>query len=134
MRVLITGGHGLVGNAVQATEPPNIVAAYSANTHPTFPKRSNFDTDLTSRSACDDLFDQFSPTHVIHLAARVGGVGANSRANADFFRDNIFINTHVLDAVRRTGVERTVCLLSSCVFPDAAPKPLRESDLHAGEP
>ena len=140
MRVLITGGHGLVGHAVQATAPAGITTAYSGMPRPNQPNRGGFDADLTDANACQALFDRFRPTHVLHLAARVGGVGANSRANADFFRDNILINTHVLDAVRRSHtehgppVERTIALLSSCVYPDAAAKPLREADLHAGEP
>jgi len=124
MHVLVTGGGGMVGRAMAATAPPDLRATFAASA----------DGDLRDADACRRLFERVQPTHVVHLAARVGGVLENTRRVADFFRDNLLINVHVLEAARQAGVERVVSLLSSCVYPDGAPLPLRERDLHAGEP
>jgi len=124
MRVLVTGGRGLVGQAVQATRPGDLSAEFAATDR----------ADLRDAIACTALFEAVRPTHVIHLAARVGGVKANTEAVGAFFHDNSLINTNVLECARRAGVTRLVSLLSSCVYPEGAPLPLNEDDLHRGEP
>jgi GDP-L-fucose synthase len=124
VRVLITGGAGMVGRALAASADPAIEAVFAGSA----------DADLRDASACAGLFARVRPTHVIHLAARVGGVLANTQRVGDFFRDNLLINLNVLDAARDSRVEKFVCILSSCVYPDGAPLPLRETSLHAGEP
>lgn len=124
MKVLVTGGHGMVGQAMQATAPAGVEAVYA----------SSKDGDLRDASACRALFDRVRPTHVIHLAARVGGVWENSRHIGEFFHDNVAINLNVLEIARASGVSKLVSLLSSCVYPDGVSLPLREADLHAGEP
>ncbi len=125
MRVLVTGGHGMVGRAMQAERPAEIAEVHFASTK---------DGDLRDVAACRALFERIRPTHVVHLAARVGGVWENTRYIAEFFFDNVRININVLEESRRTGVRKVVSLLSSCVYPDGAALPLRERDLHAGEP
>lgn len=124
MRVLITGGTGMVGRAVAAAAPADATCHYAGSA----------DGDLRSADACAALFARVRPTHVIHLAARVGGVLENTRFIGEFFRDNLLINVNVLEAARQAGVVRLVSLLSSCVYPDGIRLPLRECDLHAGEP
>lgn len=124
MKVLVTGGQGMVGQAMQATAPGGIEAMYA----------SSRDGDLRDASACRALFERVKPSHVVHLAARVGGVWENTRYIGDFFRDNVAINLNVLEAARAAGVTKLVSLLSSCVYPDRISLPLREADLHAGEP
>ncbi len=124
MKVLVTGGKGMVGRAVEATADADADVFYATSS----------DADLRDAAACEALFERVRPTHVLHLAARVGGVLENTRRIADFFLDNIRINIHVLDCARRTGVTKLVSLLSSCVYPDGIRLPLREVDLHAGEP
>lgn len=124
MRILVTGGSGLVGHAVRAAAAPEVDAHYVGSR----------DADLRDAAACAALFERVGPTHVIHLAGRLGGVLENTRFIGELFRDNILINVNVLEAARRAGVESLVTLLSSCVYPDGIELPLREADLHAGEP
>ena len=124
MKVLVTGGTGMVGRAVEATAPEGVRILCAGSG----------DADLRDARACAALFARFEPTHVIHLAARVGGVLENTRCVGEFFRDNILINTNVLETARNAGAKKIVSLLSSCVYPDGATLPLREADLHAGEP
>lgn len=125
MKVLVTGGQGMVGRAMQAVRPDASVEAHFA---------SSRDGDLRDEAACRSLFERVRPTHVVHLAARVGGVWENTRHIGEFFLDNMRINVNVLDSARRAGVTKVVSLLSSCVYPDGARLPLREADLHVGEP
>lgn len=124
MRVLVTGGRGLVGSAVRATQPAGVSVEFAASDR----------ADLRDAAATAALFESVRPTHVIHLAARVGGVKANIEGVGSFYHDNILINTNVLEYARQAGVSRVVSLLSSCNYPDGAPLPLKETDLHRGEP
>lgn len=124
MNVLVTGAGGLVGHAVQETAPSKISVTYV----------SSADGDLRNFEECDTIFCNTNPTHVIHLAARVGGVLDNSTHNADFFRDNILINSNVLECAYWYKTEKVVSLLSSCIYPSNCSCPLRAEDLHLGEP
>ena len=92
------------------------------------------DGDLTDYEATRALFRRVEPTHVIHLAALVGGIGGNLMHSGDFFRSNILINTNVLDAAREVGVEKLVSYMSTCVFPNDASYPLTVDQLHLGPP
>lgn len=124
-RVLVTGGTGLLGTALRqvvADSPDSWFFACSR------------DGDLRSSLETDLLFARVRPTHVVHLAARVGGLFANLADNPGFLIDNLRINTNVLDACRRHGVQKTVTCLSTCVFPRDAPLPLGPEALHAGPP
>lgn len=114
----------MVGQAVRQTAPPDADAVYAGTA----------DGDLRDGRACRTLFETVRPTHVIHLAARVGGVLENTRYIGEFFHDNLLINVNVLESARRLGVHKLVSLLSSCIYPDGITLPLRESELHAGEP
>lgn len=74
------------------------------------------------------------PDIVFHLAAKVGGVLGNSQCLADFYIQNIRINSNVLDASYKTNVKKVVSILSTCVYPDKVNYPLTEDQLHNGEP
>lgn len=113
-----------MGRALAATQPAGISVEYA----------SSDQADLRDASATKKLFEDVKPTHVIHLAARVGGVKANMEQAGSFFLDNVLINTNVLECARRAGVQRLVSILSSCNYPDGAKFPLREDALHQGEP
>ena len=117
MKLLVTGGTGLVGSAISADV-----------------KISSKDLDLKDLHATNAAFKVLKPTHVIHCAGRVGGLGGNLNAKGEFYYDNIMINTNVIEACRRSGVEKLVCFLSTCVFPDKAEYPLTEDKIHLGEP
>ena len=64
----------------------------------------------------------------------MGGVVANTRYVGDFYRENSMINTNVLEASRLVGANKVLSLLSTCIYPDKCSYPLREEDIHAGEP
>ncbi len=115
---LVTGGEGLVGR--QFGEQ--------------YLKVKRSDVDLTDRKETIDFFKKLSPTIVIHTAAKVGGLYSNSSYQADYFEENIRINTNVLEACRLSGVKRMVAFLSTCVFPDNARYPLTEEQIHLGPP
>lgn len=124
--LLVTGGSSMVGTAVIKHAPSKCrVVAVSSS-----------DYDLTNPTKAKKMFNDIKPTKVIHLAAKVGGVKANSEYLADFFNENILINTNVLMAAHKHDVQNMVSLLSTCVYPDQkwVTYPLTESQLHVGPP
>lgn len=118
MTTLLTGANGLVGSTIEADIRIS----------------GRKEVDLTSWEYTYPFFRMTRPEAVIHTAARVGGLGANMNDLAGFYRDNILINTNVLEAARKTGVKRVVSFLSTCIFPDKVEYPLTENQLHLGEP
>jgi|TARA_R100001015_G_C4613954_1_gene169711 GDP-L-fucose synthase len=115
--LLITGGTGLVGSAI------------SSGT-----KLSTKDGDLRKWETTLNLFDYHKPKKVIHCAGKVGGLGGNMNYKGEYFYDNIMMNTNVIEAARLVKVEKLVCFLSTCVFPDDVDFPLTEQKVHLGEP
>ena len=115
-KILVTGGTGLVGSAINA----NVKVGRSY--------------DLTNPIVCDSMFAEHNPTHVIHCAAKVGGLGGNMNYKGEYFHDNIMINTNVIESARKSGVTNLVAFLSTCVFPDDVEYPLTEKKIHLGEP
>tara|TARA_R100000005_G_C4994261_1_gene201273 strand:+ start:827 stop:1732 length:906 start_codon:yes stop_codon:yes gene_type:complete len=116
-KVLVTGGTGLVGTAIEADI-----------------KVGTKDADLRDWDQTNKLIENHKPTHVVHTAARVGGVGGNMRAKGEFYYDNIRINTNVLESCRINNVEKVVSILSTCIFPDKVEYPLTEKKIHLGAP
>ena len=94
--------------------------------------RAHADLDLTSQAAVEEFFRQQCPQVVFLAAARVGGIQPNDTYAGDFIRDNLLIQTHVIDCAQRYGTRRFVFLGSSCVYPRLAPQPLREEYLLTG--
>jgi len=90
--------------------------------------------DLRREEETMRMFSYYEPDHVIHLAAKVGGIKANSDNLGTFYLDNIRINTNVLEAARKSGCSKVISLLSTCVYPDKAVYPLTEDQIHNGEP
>ena len=126
MRILVTGASGLVGRALRG---------YSENFKDyEFVFVGSKECDLRERNETFELFKNTNPDSVIHLAARVGGVKGNIDYVADFYSENIQINTNVLDASRVFGVKKVISLLSTCVYPDNATYPLTEDQIHNGPP
>jgi len=116
MKRLVTGGTGLVGSAIIADV------------------KVGRNYDLTNPLICDSMFNEHKPTHVIHCAAKVGGLGGNMNYKGEYFHDNIMINTNVIESARKAGVTNLVSFLSTCVFPDNIEYPLTEKKIHLGEP
>jgi GDP-L-fucose synthase len=125
-RVLITGGGGFLGSAVQRAlqplRPASVVTPTSA------------DYDLRDVTAVDRMIGDHRPDLVIHLAARVGGIGANMARPADLYLDNLLMGTYVLDATRRLDVAKTVIVGTICSYPKFTPVPFSEDSLWQGFP
>jgi len=92
---------------------------------------------ISEKSVSEDtkaIFAKYRPTHVIHLAAMVGGLFKNMRLKLKFFHDNMDINRNVLRCASESGVEKCVSCLSTCIFPDEVKYPLNEDMIHLGPP
>ena len=94
--------------------------------------RTHSELDLTDRAAVLDFFQQEKPEYVFLAAAKVGGILANDTYPADFIRENLEIQTSVIDAGFRSGVKRLLFLGSSCIYPKLAPQPIKEEYLLTG--
>ncbi|XP_077391037.1 GDP-L-fucose synthase-like [Festucalex cinctus] len=132
MRVLVTGGSGLVGMAIQHVVNEERRADHQDEEEWIF--LSSKDANLTSMKETQDVFRKHRPTHVIHLAAMVGGLFKNLKHNLDFWRNNIHINDNVLQAAHEVGVVKVVSCLSTCIFPDKTTYPIDETMIHNGPP
>ena len=73
------------------------------------------------------IFEKYRPTHVIHLAAKVGGLFSNMQSNLQFWRDNVHINDNVLHCCYEFKVVKCVSCLSTCIFPDKTTYPIDET-------
>jgi GDP-L-fucose synthase len=120
---VVLGGRGLVGSAI-------VRAVREIGEEVLSP--SSCDLDLRNRAAVGDFFERQRPRRVFLAAAIVGGILENSRNPVPFVNDNVLMQTHVLEAAYRTGVERLMLLGSSCIYPRACTQPMRETDLMTG--
>ncbi|MEO8099810.1 MAG: GDP-L-fucose synthase [Acidobacteriota bacterium] len=123
-RIYIAGHRGLVGSA--------ICRRLTADGHSNLLVRSRSELDLTQQAAVDAFFKQERPEYVFLAAAKVGGIAANSNYPADFLRDNLLIQSNVIDAAHRHGATKLQFLGSSCIYPKFAPQPIQESSLLTG--
>ncbi|KAG7442855.1 epimerase-domain-containing protein [Guyanagaster necrorhizus] len=133
--ILVTGGSGLVGQGIKhviETEPAE--SRFGKHSNETWVFATSKEGDLRDPEQTRKLFEKYKPTHVIHLAAVVGGVFANMRSNASFLRDNLLINDNVLHTAYLFKVKKVVSCLSTCVFPDKVTYPLDETKIHLGPP
>jgi GDP-L-fucose synthase len=92
------------------------------------------DVDLRRESAVERLYETARPEIVIHLAARVGGIGANQASPGSFFYDNVMMGALVMEHARRHGVEKFVSVGTVCCYPKHTPVPFRETALWDGYP
>ena len=114
---IITGGSGLIGSEFLDGV-----------------KLKSSDYDLRNKTEVKRMIGDFSPTTIIHTAAKVGGVWANMNYKANFFYDNIMMNTNIIHESAFQKVEKLIVFLSTCVFPDSVEYPLDETKIHAGPP
>jgi len=115
-KILITGSNGLVGSSINGDV------------------KIGREYDLRNYNETERMFQEHKPTHVIHCAGKVGGLGGNMKRKGEFFYDNIMINTNVIESARKNGVEKLVCFLSTCIFPANVEYPLTEEKIHLGKP
>jgi len=123
MRILVTGGTGMVGSAFKKINTSHKIILVGSK-----------DYDLTNPRHAKKMVMNIRPDAVIHLAAKVGGVKGNSDYVADFYSQNARINLNVLDTCHDEGVKKVVSLLSTCIYPDKVEYPLNPSQIHSGEP
>ncbi len=90
--------------------------------------------DLRDIDAVRRLYDVARPDIVIHLAARVGGIGANRENPGAFFYDNLMMGAQLIEVGRQAGIEKFVCIGTVCAYPKYTPVPFREDDLWNGYP
>ena len=123
-RIFVAGHRGLVGSAV--------VRELRRRGHENLLLRTSAEADLRNQAAVESLFASERPAIVILAAARVGGILANDSYPADFLRDNLQIQTNVIDAAWRHGTRKFCFLGSSCIYPRLAPQPIHEDSLLTG--
>ena len=125
MRALVTGGGGFLGS--------HLVERLEADGHDVFAARRR-DYDLTTMDAAARLFDDARPELVFHLAAEVGGIGANRANPGRYWYANLIMGAHVLEQTRLHEVEKLVIAGTVCAYPKYTPVPFREDELWNGYP
>ncbi|MFW5841194.1 MAG: NAD-dependent epimerase/dehydratase family protein, partial [Planctomycetota bacterium] len=127
-RIVITGGAGFLGRFVQqqlrqrGVPDEQILVPHHA------------DYDLTEESAVVRMYDDMQPTVVLHLAAEVGGIGANRDNPGRFFYANMAMGLHLIEHARRRGLAKFVQVGTICAYPKFTPVPFREEELWNGYP
>lgn len=128
MRYLVTGGEGFLGTVVCRKLRQSGVAEQDI----IVPRSAQF--DLTRQDQTERLFREAQPDIVIHLAAKVGGIGANRANPGRFFYDNLAMGVNVIHCAHLHGVRKMVEVGSICAYPKFTPVPFREEDLWNGYP
>jgi GDP-L-fucose synthase len=126
MKILVTGGTGLVGSAINSIS--NLYPQYK------FIFISSKQCDLTNWEQTINYFKEINPDYIIHLAAMVGGLFKNMKCKVDMLESNLAINTNVLKAAHQIKVKKLIACLSTCIFPDKTTYPINETMLHDGPP
>lgn len=123
-KIYVAGHRGLVGSA--------ILRCLDKKGYSNLLVRTHQELDLTCQKATDEFFAEWRPDYVFLAAAKVGGILANSRYPADFFYENLAIQTNVIHAAYRNQASRLLFLGSSCIYPKMAPQPIKEEYLLSG--
>jgi GDP-L-fucose synthase len=124
-RIHVAGHRGLVGSA--------IVRRLERMGFSNLVLRTHAELDLTDQAAVRRFYRSEQPEYVFLAAAKVGGILANATRPADFIRDNLLIQTNIIDAAYSAGVAKLLFLGSSCIYPRMAPQPMKEEHLLTGE-
>jgi GDP-L-fucose synthase len=123
-RIYIAGHRGLVGSAIRR--------ALEREGYNNLILRTHAELELRDAAAVKAFFHETRPEYVYLAAAKVGGILANNSYPADFIRDNLEIQTNIIEASCETGVDRLLFLGSSCIYPKLCPQPIREEYLLTG--
>ncbi|MCK6625152.1 MAG: GDP-L-fucose synthase [Anaerolineae bacterium] len=125
-RIMVTGGDGFLGRYVVAELKQHEVGYLFVPGHQ--------DYDLTQINDVIRAYEVGQPNVVIHLAAKVGGIGINREKPGEFFYDNLMMGAHLMEQARQAGVEKFVSIGTVCAYPKFTPVPFREDDLWNGYP
>lgn len=123
-RIYVAGHRGLVGSAITST--------LTSQGYKNILSRTRAELDLLDARAVDEFLVTEKPEFVFLAAAKVGGIMANQMYPASFIRENLLIETNVIEASHKAGVQRLLFLGSSCIYPKLAPQPMPESCLLTG--
>lgn len=123
-KIYVAGHRGLVGSA--------IVRKLRAEGYDNLLLRTHAELDLTDQHATAAFFAAEKPEYVFLAAAKVGGILANNTYPAEFIRDNLAIQTNVIEEAYRNGIKRLLFLGSSCIYPRDCPQPIKEEYLLTG--
>ena len=125
-KVIITGGAGFLGSHV-------VERLRSLSVGEIFIPRSS-DYDLRREEAVIRLYRDIKPDMVIHLAAKVGGIGANMKSPGEFFYDNLQMGVLLIEHARQSGIQKFITTATICAYPKFTPVPFKEEDLWNGYP
>ena len=123
-KIYVAGHRGMVGSA--------IVRALESAGFDNIKTATRKEVDLTNQAAVNDFFEKEKPDYVFLSAAKVGGIYANDTYPADFIRDNLLIQTNVIDAAYQNQAKKLLFLGSSCIYPKMANQPINENELLTG--
>lgn len=124
MKILVTGGNGLLGRAIQSIDTKNFEMIYI----------DSKTCDLRDYESTLQVLKKIQPDYIIHLAANVGGLYKNMTQSVSMLEDNVLINLNVLKCAHQCDVQNIVSVLSTCIFPDKTTYPINETMLHNGPP
>jgi GDP-L-fucose synthase len=123
-KIYVAGHRGLVGSA--------LVRKLTSEGYTNLVTRTRAELDLLDSKSVADFFATEKPEYVFLAAAKVGGIMANKTYPADFIRENLIIETNIIDAAHRSSVKKLLFLGSSCIYPKLAPQPIKEEYLLTG--
>jgi len=120
-KIFVTGHNGLVGSS--------LVRKLKSEGYTNLLTETRNNLDLTNQKNTYDFFEEHKPDYVFLAAAKVGGINYNKNFSADFIRENLFIQTNVIDAAYRNGCKKLLFLGSACIYPKYSPVPIKEESL-----